>query len=74
MLRLASAFGVAAVIMQDRNAPPLGSALAKVAVGCLETVPVHLVTNIANTLEALKKEGWFVTGLAGEKKAGSSQA
>ena len=51
MLRLSSAFGVAAVIMQDRNAPPLGGALAKVAVGCLETVPVHLVTNISNTLE-----------------------
>ena len=74
MLRLASAFGVAAVIMQDRNAPPLGSALAKVAVGCLETVPVHLVTNIANTLEALKKEGWFVTGLAGETKLSLKQA
>ena len=74
MLRLSSAFGVAAVIMQDRNAPPLGGALAKVAVGCLETVPVHLVTNISNTLERLKKEGWFVTGLAGETKLSLKQA
>jgi len=74
MLRLASAFGVAAVIMQDRNAPPLGGALAKVAVGCLETVPVHLVTNIANTLESLKKQGWFVTGLAGETTLSVQQA
>lgn len=74
MLRLSSAFGVIAVIMQDRNAPPLGGALAKVAVGCLETVPVHLVTNISNTLERLKKEGWFVTGLAGETKLTLKQA
>lgn len=74
MLRLCSAFGVAAVIMQDRHAPPLGGALAKVAVGCLETVPVHLVTNIANTLEGLKKEGWFITGLAGDTKLTVQQA
>jgi len=74
MLRLASAFGVAAVIMQDRNSPPLGGALAKVAVGCLETVPVHRVTNIANTLESLKKDGWFVTGLAGETQLTVQQA
>ena len=74
MLRLASAFGVTALIMQDRNAPPLGGAVAKVAVGCLETVPVHLVTNISNTLEGLKKEGWFVTGLAGETNLTLKQA
>ncbi|MEP6343924.1 MAG: 23S rRNA (guanosine(2251)-2'-O)-methyltransferase RlmB [Maricaulaceae bacterium] len=74
MLRLASAFGATAVIMQDRNAPPLGGALAKVAVGCLETVPVHLVTNISNTLERLKKDGWFVTGLAGDTKLTLKQA
>lgn len=74
MLRLASAFGVAAVVMQDRKAPPLAGALAKVAVGCLETVPVHLVTNIANTLESLKYEGWTITGLAGETETNLSDA
>ncbi|MGB0906639.1 MAG: TrmH family RNA methyltransferase [Maricaulaceae bacterium] len=74
MLRLASAFGVAAVVMQDRKAPPLAGALAKVAVGCLETVPVHLVTNIANTLESLKYEGWTITGLAGETEVSLSDA
>jgi len=66
MLRLASAFGADALVMQDRHAPPLAGALAKVAVGCLETVPVCQVTNIGNTLQALSKFGWFITGLAGE--------
>ena len=66
MLRLCSAFGVSALVMQDRKAPPLSGATAKVAVGCLETVPVCLVTNIANTLQALQKANWMVTGLAGE--------
>ncbi len=66
MLRLASAFGVSALVMQDRNAPPLSGAVAKVAVGCLESVAVCRVTNIANTLETLKTQGFMVTGLAGE--------
>ena len=66
MLRLSSAFGVSALVMQSRKAPPLAGALAKVAVGCLETVPVCLETNIANTLINLQRIGWQVTGLAGE--------
>jgi len=66
MLRLASAFGVRALVMQDRKAPPMSGAMAKVAVGCLETVPVCLVTNVANTLLSLRKLGWMVTGLAGD--------
>ena len=74
MLRLSSAFGVSALVMQSRHAPPLSGALAKVAVGCLETVPVCQVTNIANTLETLKKSGWMVTGLAGETELELSTA
>ncbi|MEP1229909.1 MAG: RNA methyltransferase [Litorimonas sp.] len=74
MLRLASAFGVSAVVMQTRKAPPLSGALAKVAVGCLETVPVCLETNIANTLINLQRIGWMVTGLAGETDLSLSQA
>ena len=66
MLRLCSAFGVRALVMQTRKAPPLSGALAKVAVGCLETIPVCLETNIANTLQNLQRLGWMVTGLAGE--------
>lgn len=65
MLRLCSAFGVRALVMQTRNAPPLSGASAKVAVGCLETIPVCLEVNIANTLERLKKFDWMVTGLDG---------
>ncbi len=74
MLRLCSAFGISALVMQDRHAPPLSGAAAKVAVGCLETIPVCLVTNIANTLQDLSKTGWFSTGLAGETSLDLSQA
>jgi 23S rRNA (guanosine2251-2'-O)-methyltransferase len=74
MLRLCSAFGVTALVMQTRKAPPLSGALAKVAVGCLETVPVCLETNIANTLQNLQRIGWMVTGLAGETDLTLSKA
>ncbi|MGJ8561906.1 MAG: TrmH family RNA methyltransferase [Alphaproteobacteria bacterium] len=74
MLRLCSAFGVRALVMQTRKAPPLSGAAAKVAVGCVETVPVCLVTNIANTLQDLQKQHWIVTGLAGETDIELSQA
>ncbi len=74
MLRLCSAFGVRALVMQDRKAPPMAGATAKVAVGCLETIPVCLVKNIANTLQDLKKQNWMVTGLAGETERELSSA
>ena len=65
MLRLCSAFGVAALVMQSRKAPPLAGATAKVAVGCVESVPVCLETNIAQTLQQLQRFGYQVVGLAG---------
>ena len=74
MLRLCSAFGVRALVMQTRKAPPLSGAAAKVAVGCVETIPVCLVTNIANILQDLQKQNWLVTGLAGETDLSLSKA
>ena len=66
MLRLASAFGVAAMVMQTRKAPPMAGATAKVAVGCIETVPICLEVNIAQSLKTLQMFGYTVVGLAGE--------
>lgn len=74
MFRLAKAFGARGIVMQNRGAPPLMGATAKVAVGTLETVPHVLVTNIANTLLYLQKNGWRVTGLAGETELPLAQA
>ena len=66
IFRLCAAFGARGLIMQDRKAPPLSGATAKVAVGCVETVAHALVSNIGNTLLSLRDMGWIVTGLAGE--------
>ena len=66
ILRSAEAFGVRAVVMQDRRAPPLAGAAAKAAAGAVERVPVVRVVNLSRALDRLADLGWRAVGLAGE--------
>lgn len=64
ILRLCRVFGVRALVMTKRHAPPESGALAKVASGALEVVQRCVVTNLAGALKSLKDMGFWTVGLA----------
>jgi 23S rRNA (guanosine2251-2'-O)-methyltransferase len=74
ILRSAAAFGVAAVVVQDRHAPPESGALAKAASGALDAVPYVVVVNIARALEELGRMGFWRVALAGDGDAALKDA
>ena len=74
ILRSAAAFGAAAVVMQDRNAPPETGAMARAAAGALERVPVAREVNLARAILTLQRAGYWVMGLAGEAKTELAKA
>jgi 23S rRNA (guanosine2251-2'-O)-methyltransferase len=74
ILRTAAAFGVSAVIVQDRHAPPQSGALAKAASGALEVLPYVEVVNVARALDQLAEAGFWRVALAGDGEQTLAQA
>ena len=74
ILRTAAAFGVNAVVVQDRHAPPQSGALAKAASGALEILPYVEVVNIARALDRLAEAGFWRVALTGDGEQTLAQA
>jgi 23S rRNA (guanosine2251-2'-O)-methyltransferase len=62
-LRNAVAFGLSAIITTKHNSPEENSSIAKIASGALDLIPMITVTNLAQTMDMLKKEGFFCYGM-----------
>jgi len=74
LLRSAAAFNAAAIVTQDRHAPPESGVVAKSASGALEIVPWVRVVNLARALEEMAEAGYWRIGLAGEAEATFEEA
>ncbi len=62
IIRTAHAAGANAVIVPERRAAPLTETVDRAAAGALEYLPIARVTNITQTLERLKQEGFWIYG------------
>ena len=63
IIRSASAFSAAGIILLDKNSPNENSTMAKAAVGTLEIMPLFKVTNLVQTLNKLKKYNFWTVAL-----------
>ena len=66
IVRSASAFGAAGVVMTERRAAAMTAAAWKSSAGAAARLRVAQVTNLARTIDEAKKLGCFVVGLDGE--------
>ena len=62
ILRTAACVGVDGVIFEKNRSVSLNSTVAKVSVGAIDIVKVARVTNLVQTLNKLKNEGYWVIG------------
>ncbi|MEG0290768.1 MAG: 23S rRNA (guanosine(2251)-2'-O)-methyltransferase RlmB [Erysipelotrichaceae bacterium] len=60
ILRTCDAVGVDGVIIGKHRSVSLTSTVAKVSTGAIDTIKVAMVTNLAQTLQQLKKAGYWV--------------
>lgn len=74
VMRSAAAFGAAALVTQDRHAPPEGGVVAKSASGALEVLPWVRVVNLARAMEEMAEAGYWRIGLAGEAETVLAEA
>ncbi len=74
ILRSAAAFGAAAVVVPDRNAPDITSVMAKAASGALERVALVRVTNLVRAMDKAKEAGFWCIGLDGQATAPLAEA
>lgn len=64
LVRVCDAAGVDRLMIRDRGSAQLTPAAVKASAGAAEWLPVERVTNSANEIERLKRDGYWVYGAA----------
>jgi 23S rRNA (guanosine2251-2'-O)-methyltransferase len=62
IIRSAAAFGIGGIVLPGRRAVGITATAAKAASGGLEYVPIAEVTNLSQSIECLKRRGFWVVG------------
>lgn len=62
IIRTCEAAGVDGIIIPKNRSVMVNSTVAKVSVGALEKIPIAQVTNLSQTIEKLKQEGFWIVG------------
>lgn len=70
LLRTAEAVGVQGVIFAERRAAGVTPAVAKASAGAVEHLKIARVTNLARTIEQVKRENIWVVGVENVPQAG----
>ena len=74
IMRSAAALGAAAIVTQDRHAPPEGGVIGKSASGALEVLPWIRVVNLARAMEEMAEAGYWRIGLTGASETTLAEA
>ena len=64
IIRRAAAFGLAGVLIPEHNQAPVTGAVVKASAGMAFRIPLVAIGNVNNTLNVLKKKGFWTYGLA----------
>ncbi len=64
IIRTCEAAGIKSIIIPKNRQVGINATVMKTSVGTLENVSVAEVNNIANTIDRLKKEGYWIVGTA----------
>lgn len=62
IIRSAECAGVKGILLPKRHAAPLNQTVAKTSAGALEHMPIAQIGNVVQTLNTLKKQGFWIVG------------
>ncbi len=68
IIRSAVAFGVDALVVQDKNTPQENATIIKASAGTYENINIARVTNLSRAIEALQQNGFWTVGMDGYAK------